>query len=65
MASESQPTAPTQNTQLTDCPDCRADGRPFQVEEGRGYRRITYRCVRCHCTWTKTIPVENENPFRR
>jgi len=60
MASESQPTAPTQNTQLTDCPDCRADGRAFEVEEGLGYRRITYRCVKCQATWTVTTTLESE-----
>jgi transposase-like protein len=61
MAIQSQHTAPTQNTQLTDCPDCRADGRAFEVEEGRGVRRITYRCVKCNRTWSLTIPVKHDN----
>jgi hypothetical protein len=43
------------------CPNCQADGNPFEVEEGRGYRRVTYRCAVCHHTWAETTAVARES----
>ena len=42
------------------CPNCQADGQPFEVQEGQGYRRLTYRFVKCQHTWSQTTPLTTE-----
>jgi transposase-like protein len=47
-----------------ECPHCETHGQPFEVEEGRGYRRIAYRCGECHYTWVQTIALAPETVLR-
>jgi transposase-like protein len=45
------------NQRDTKCPACQGDGTPFEVEEGRSYRRVSYRCAKCHYTWAQTTAL--------
>jgi hypothetical protein len=40
------------------------DGQPIEIEEGRGYRRVTYRCGKCQHTWAHTSALAYETPLR-
>ena len=46
------------------CPACDGTGKPFEVEEGRSYRRVTYRCAKCHHTWAQTTALVTETTIR-
>jgi hypothetical protein len=61
MANDLQAPLKTDPAATAKCPTCQADGSPFEVEEGRGYRRVTYRCAMCHHTWAQTTAVARES----
>ena len=43
------------------CPHCQiTHGQPIEVEEGHGYRRVTYRCVKCEHIWAQTTALASE-----
>jgi hypothetical protein len=47
------------------CPHCQmTDGQPIEIEEGRGYRRVTYRCGKCQHIWAHTSALAYETPLR-
>jgi uncharacterized Zn finger protein len=47
------------------CPHCQmTNGQPIEVEEGRGYRRVTYRCGKCQHVWAQTSALAQETPLR-
>ena len=44
-----------------ECPYCQmTNGHPIEVEEGHGYRRVTYRCANCQHTWAQTTDLAPE-----
>ena len=47
------------------CPNCLTlNGQPFQIEDGPGYRRLSYYCENCQYMWGQPIYLSPKAPPR-
>lgn len=46
------------------CPYCEQRGNASDVEEGKGSRKVCYRCENCQYTWEDVIHFTPQTPFR-